>query len=97
MKAHRVSPFEFFGTMRLFQNSKVSPKGSHFIFKIFCNNLDFQKAERVLPFTILQTLRFLNLRYSADFRRSRLVIISAIAEILLKPQVVSLFSVKFFA
>ena len=44
-----------------------------FIFLIFCNKLDFRKAEIVPPFTILKTLRFLSLRYSADFRRSRLV------------------------
>ena len=36
------------------------------IFLILCNKLDFQKVERVPPFTILKTLRFLSLRYSAD-------------------------------
>ena len=41
---------------------------------IFCNKLDFQKARRVTPFTGLKPLRFLSLRYSADFRRSRLVL-----------------------
>ena len=42
-------------------------------FLIFCNKLDFQKAQRVPPSTILRTLRFLSLGYGADFRRSRLV------------------------
>ena len=36
-------------------------------FFIFCNQLEFHKARRVPPFTIL------SLRYSADFGRSRLV------------------------
>ena len=49
-------------------------KGSLFNFLIFCNKLDFQKAERVPPFTILKPSPFLSLRYSADFRRSRLVL-----------------------
>ena len=88
-KAQRVSPFKFFGTMRLskfsFFFSKISTKKfsnffkclqrPSFIFLIFCNKLDFRKAEIVPPFTILKTLRFLSLRYSADFRRSRLVVI----------------------
>ena len=43
-------------------------------FLIFCNKLDFQKAQRVPPSTILKTLRFLSLGYGADFRRSRLVV-----------------------
>ena len=34
-----------------------------FIFLIFCNKLDFQKAQRVPPSTILKTLRFLSLGY----------------------------------
>ena len=54
----------------------MSPKGRSSIFLIFCNKLDFQKAQRVLLSTILQTLHFLSLGYGADFRRSRLVIIS---------------------
>ena len=40
---------------------------------LFSNKLEFQKALRVPLFTILKTSRFLNLRYSADFGRSRLV------------------------
>ena len=35
--------------------------------------LDFQKVQRVRPFTVLENFRFLSLRYSAYFRRSRLV------------------------
>ena len=74
-------PVKFFGTMRLFQNSHFSfffskiidnSKGSPFNFLIFCNKLDFQKPKGS-PFTILKTLRFLSLRYSAEFGHSRLV------------------------
>ena len=43
------------------------------VFSIFCSKLDFQKARRVPLFTVVKNLRFLSLRYSADFRRSRLV------------------------
>ena len=43
------------------------------IFLTFCNKLDCQKSQKVSLFTILKILRFLSLRYSADFRRSRLV------------------------
>ena len=68
--------------MRLFQNTnfrfffeflKCLQRVLPLIFFIFCNKLDFQKAERVHLFTILKTWRFLSLRYSADFKRSRLV------------------------
>ena len=61
----------FFGTLRLFSiffcRQKVPPSS----FLIFCSKLKFQTAQKV--FTILGTFRFLSLRYSADFRRSRLV------------------------
>ena len=50
----------------------MSPKCPSFIFLIFCNKLDFQKAQKVPSFTILKPLRFLSLWYSADFGRSRL-------------------------
>ena len=64
----------FFGTVRLFSKYFLSPKGPPSIFfKIICSKLKFQKAQRVSIFTILKTWRFLSLRYSADFRRSRLV------------------------
>ena len=79
---------------RFFDNFLMSPKGPPSIFLIFCNKLDFQKAQRVPPFTIFDIVRFfeiifchkncffsvfknfalLSLRYSADFRRSRLVL-----------------------
>ena len=49
-------------------------EGRLHLFLIFCNKIDFQKARSVPLFSILKTLRFLSLRYSADFRRSRLVI-----------------------
>ena len=44
-----------------------SPQRAPLHFFIFCNQLEFHKAQRVSPFTIL------SLRYSADFGRSRLV------------------------
>ena len=59
------------------------PKGRSFIFLIFCNKLDFQKAQRVPPSTILKTLRFLSLGYGADFRRSRLVVIGPVVSVVL--------------
>ena len=66
-------PFTFFGTVTLFKNlinffSEIFKNLSAFIFSyLFCNPLEFHKARRVPPFTIL------SLRYSADFGRSRLV------------------------
>ena len=67
MRLFQSSPFSCF-----FKNFLMFLKGLHH-FLIFCNKLYFQKAQRVPHFTILKTLRCLNLRYSADFRRSRLV------------------------
>ena len=61
----------------------MSPKGRSFIFLIFCNKLDFQKAQRVPPSTILKTLRFLSLGYGADFRRSRLVLFYSFIQIII--------------
>ena len=74
--------FTFFGTVTLFKNLinffwnrlKFS-KGSPVNFFIFCNQLEFHKAQRVPPFTIL------SLRYSADFGRSRLVYHIAIHDV----------------
>ena len=63
----------FLKILKFFRNFSMSPKGRSFIFLIFCNKLDFEKAQGVPPFTILKTLRFLSLGYGADFRRSRLV------------------------
>ena len=97
-------PLIFYGTVRLFPELFLSPKGPHlkffdilqqsevsknpkdlpfllfrhyetqnchfsfFFFEIFLN-----VSKKVPPFIILKTLRFLSLKYSADFRRSRLV------------------------
>ena len=70
-------PFKFFHILQPAGVSQ-SPKGPpfyifrhcdtvHFIFFIFCHQLEFHKTQRVPLFTIL------SLRYSADFGRSRLV------------------------
>ena len=72
-KILRGPPFTFFGTVTLFKNLIFSdfflksPKGPPLTFFIFCDQLEFHKAQSVHPFTIL------SLRYSADFGRSRLV------------------------
>ena len=63
----------FFDTVQLFFDFFLSPKGPPSSFLIFCNRLDFQKVERVPPLTNFKNCAFLSLRYSADFRRSRLV------------------------
>ena len=56
---------------------KRSHLGQHAISEVWDvttrNKLDFQKTQRVPPFTISKSLSFLSLRYGADFRRSRLV------------------------
>ena len=69
----------FFGTMRhffeiFFVTGKIFnvSKGIDPLF-ILWNKLEFLKAQKVHLFTILKTSRFLNLRNSADFGRSRLV------------------------
>ena len=51
----------------------MSPKGPPFHFIDVLQQTGFEKVKRVTPFTILKTLPLLSLRYSADFRRSRLV------------------------
>ena len=62
---------------QVFSQVKFFPKPFYclpLIFPYFATNkLEFQKAQRITPFTIFKTLRFLSLRYSADFGRSRLV------------------------
>ena len=63
--------FNFFSALCDFFRFFLSPKGPPSSFLIFCSKLKFQTAQKV--FTILGTFRFLSLRYSADFRRSRLV------------------------
>ena len=70
-REYRVPPLNFFRHCSAFFRIFLSPKGPPSNFLIFCNKLDFQKVE--IPFTISKTLRFLSLRYSADFRRSLLV------------------------
>ena len=80
----KISLKKFFG--KFFYVPKGSPLQFFFI---FCNQLEFHKAGRVLTFqfwaldmaptlavlglfSIFKTLRFLSLRYSAEFRRSRI-------------------------
>ena len=66
-KGPKLDTSNFFGTMRLFSKYFLSPKGPLQFFLKFCSKLKFQKAQRVSIFTILKTLRFLSLRYGADF------------------------------
>ena len=70
---YRVSLWFFFGTVRLFFEIFFVAKGSPFKFFDILQQTRFSKSRKGPPFTILKTLRFLSLRYSADFRRSRLV------------------------
>ena len=87
-KAQRVFPFKYFGTMRLFKifnfrfflQKKIKKNSIFFVserslFKFFdiLQKTGFSKTPKGPPFTGLKTLRFLSLRYSDDFRRSRLV------------------------
>ena len=78
-------PFNFFHILQPAGVSQ-SPKGPpfyifrhcdtvQFVFFIFCHQLEFHKTQRVPPFTIL------SLRYSADFGRSRLVLVCIFFEI----------------
>ena len=53
-KAQRVSPFKFFGTMRLAQNSYFSIRVP-------------KRVPKDPPFTISKSLSFLSLRYGAFF------------------------------
>ena len=47
----KILIFRFFlETLKKFRNFAMSPKGRSSIFLIFCNKLDFQKAQRVLQF-----------------------------------------------
>ena len=86
-KSLKGLPFYVFRHYETVQNSHFSflfrkfQKKSNFFclqkvpfnFLILCKKLDVQQARRVPPFTVLKTLRFLSLIYSADFRRARLV------------------------
>ena len=67
-----VPPLNFFRHWATFSEF-LSPKSPSSICLIFCYKLNFQKAQRVPLLKISKTFRFLSLRYSADFRRSRLV------------------------
>ena len=72
------SKFSFFSFRKKFRQGPSS------IFLIFCNRKDVRKSQMVLffeivskpkkrPEHILKSLRFLSLKYSADFGSSRLV------------------------
>ena len=92
-KAQMVPPFWFFGTMRLFQKSHFSfflenfpknflnflnvSKGSPFNFFDILQQTGFSKSRKGSPLTNIKNCAFLSLRYSADFRRSRLVFFSS--------------------
>ena len=79
--------FDFSRTVKLFfPNFSSVSKGPPSSFSIFCNWMYVNKSQRVPPFTFSSlcgifrkkksfknVLLFLSLRYSADFRRSRLV------------------------
>ena len=66
-------PFEFlFGTMLLFSNFFCRQMVPFKFFDIL-KQTEVSKSTKGPPFTILKTLRFLSLRYSADYRRPRLV------------------------
>ena len=51
----------------------MSPKGSYSFFFNVLQQTGFSKSPKNPPLTILKTLRFLSLRYSAVFRGTRLV------------------------
>ena len=71
---YRVPPLIFFRQwatfFRIFFCRQTVPPSS---FLIFCSKLKFQKAQRVPLLQVQKLSAFLSLRYSADFRRSRLV------------------------
>ena len=64
---------------RNLQNFRILFVSKGFPFNLFdiLHQSGFSKARRVPLLTSLKTLRFLSLRYSADFRRSRFVLIGA--------------------
>ena len=79
---------DFLGTMRLiFESFLIAPTGPIFKFLRFCNKMDVKKptgsplyifwqcdtAHKHPEHILLKILRFLSLRYSADFGSSRLV------------------------
>ena len=64
--------FEFLSALWLLSKSFYSHEKDPSFFKNFATNWTFKKPKGP-PWIILKTLRFLSLKYSADFRRSRLV------------------------
>ena len=87
-KAQRVSPFKFFGTMRLAQNSYFSifrffleyffnfSKGSPSFFKIFCNIIDIKQSQGspILDFSALwDWLKILIFRFFFFFQKTQRV------------------------
>ena len=65
-----------FGTVRVFSKISLSPKGpprGPICFDILQQTGVSKSPKSASLFKILKTLRFLSLRYSADFRHSRLV------------------------
>ena len=52
-----VPPFDFFGTVRLFENFLMSSKGPPFEFLLFCNRMHVWKSKRVPSFTFFGTVR----------------------------------------
>ena len=80
VKKTRGPPFYIFRHCAAVENSQFSfffnffdvSKGPPIFFHIF-QQTGVSKCPKGVPFTILKTLRFLSLRYSADIGRSRLV------------------------
>ena len=83
-KSPKGLPFHVFRHYETVQNShfrfffsKINEffvsKGSPFNLFDILQQTGFSKSPKGPPFTGLKTLRFLSLRYSTDFRRSRLV------------------------
>ena len=75
IKKSQMSPcyifiYFLFFFRKFFDKTEGSPVQ---FFSHFATNLSFKKVRRVPLFAIFKTLRFLSLRYSADFDRSRLV------------------------
>ena len=69
--SQKSPPFEFFDILQ--QNMLIKPKGSPFyIFRHYATFSE-RKKSNISSFFSKKVLRFLSLRYSADFRRSRLV------------------------
>ena len=54
------------------------------IFFDILQQIGFSEIPKSPPFTILKTLRFSSLGYSADFRRSRLVIFCSLLHVISK-------------